>query len=129
MVEATLDTYHFAFIHASTIGDPGNPRAPNVRTQIVDGKLTFSYTIDQPANETIINVAEERDADGLRPVTYTLLATPNVVHLKKDSAAGVFVIYFAYAPVTDLDAELQVHMDRPTVGYRKWTAEMGIRFL
>jgi len=177
VVEATLDTYHFAFTHAGTIGDPGNPRAPNVRTQIVDGKLTFSYTIDQPANETIINVAEERDADGLRPVTYTLLATPNVVHLKEDSAAGVFVIYFAYSPVgpqktrwyrlvvrnhdldvphdvfmdledrinaqdqyvietmrpweltTDLDAELQVHMDRPTVGYRKWTAEMGIRFL
>ncbi|HEX6513920.1 MAG TPA: Rieske 2Fe-2S domain-containing protein [Chloroflexota bacterium] len=177
MVEATLDTYHFAFTHTGTIGDPSNPRAPAVRTTIRDGKLTFSYTIEQPANETIVNVADEGELEGLRPVTYTLLASPNVVHLRKDSAAGAFVIFFAYCPVgpqktrwyrlvvrnhdldvphdvfmdledrintqdqyvietmrpweltTDLDAELQVYMDRPTVGYRKWTAEMGIRFL
>jgi phenylpropionate dioxygenase-like ring-hydroxylating dioxygenase large terminal subunit len=177
MVEATLDTYHFAFTHVGTIGDPSNPRAPNTRTDVVDNRLTFSYTIDQPANETIVNVAHEGSAEGLRPVTYTLRAIPNVVHLRKDSAAGAFVIFFAYCPVgprktrwyrlvvrnhdldvphqvfqdledrinaqdqhvietmrpwelsTDLDAELQVSMDRPTVGYRKWTAEMGIRFL
>ena len=30
---------------------------------------------------------------------------------------------------TDLEAELQVYMDRPTVGYRRWLAEMGIQFL
>jgi phenylpropionate dioxygenase-like ring-hydroxylating dioxygenase large terminal subunit len=177
MVEATLDAYHFAFTHVGTIGDPDNPRAPNTRTEIVDGTLNFSYTIDQPANETIIKVAEGPAEGALVPVTYTLKAVPNVVHLKKVSAAGTFVIFFAYCPVgpqktrwyrlvvrdhdlevphnvfmdledrvneqdryvietmrpwelcTDLDAELQVYMDRPTVGYRRWLSEMGIRYL
>jgi vanillate O-demethylase monooxygenase subunit len=30
---------------------------------------------------------------------------------------------------TDLDAELQAWMDRPTVNYRRWLAQMGIEFL
>jgi hypothetical protein len=30
---------------------------------------------------------------------------------------------------TDLDAELQTYMDRPTVSYRKWLAGMGIEFM
>lgn len=177
MVEATLDTYHFAFTHVGTIGDPDNPAAPNARTEVMDAALTFSYTIDQPANETIVNVAAGKAEDALVPVTYSLRATPNVVHLRKVSDVGNFVIFFAYCPVgpqktrwyrlvlrdhdrevpndvfmdledrineqdryvietmrpwelsTDLDAELQVYMDRPTVGFRKWIAEMGIQYL
>lgn len=177
MVEATLDTYHFAFTHVGTIGDPDNPRAPQTHTEVVDGTLRFSYTIDQPANETIVDQTAGPLDDGLVPVTYSLRATPNVVHLKKASQAGNFVILFAYCPVgpqntrwyrlvlrdhdrdvpnrvfmdledrineqdrqvvetmrpwelsTDLDAELQVYMDRPTVGYRRWLAGMGIQYL
>ncbi len=175
MVEATLDTYHFAFTHVGTIGDPNNPRAPEARTEVVNRQLTFGYSIEQPANEGIV-AAEEVTSD-LVPVSYTMTAIPNVVHLRKSSEAGNFVILFAYAPLgpartkffrlvlrdhnkqvsndtfmdmedrinaqdqyvvetmqpwelsTDLDAELQVYMDRPTVGYRKWLAEMGVEYL
>jgi vanillate O-demethylase monooxygenase subunit len=177
MVEATLDTYHFAFTHVGTIGDPANPRAPKTRTEVADGRLAFSYTIDQPANETIVNVSEGGSGEAFLAVTYNVQATPNVVRLEKVSAAGRYVIYFAYCPVgprqtrwyrlilrdhdrdvpdsvfmdledrvneqdryvietmrpwelcTDLDAELQVYMDRPTVGYRRWCSDMGIQFL
>lgn len=175
MVEATLDTYHFAFTHVGTIGDPNNPRAPEARTEVVNRHLTFGYSIDQPANEG--TAAAEGDITGTVEVSYRMTAIPNVVHLRKSSGAGNFVIVFAYAPLgpartkffrlvlrdhnknvpndvfmdmedrineqnqhvvetmrpwelsTDLESELQVYMDRPTVGYRKWLAEMGVEYL
>ncbi len=174
-IEAALDTYHFAFTHVGTIGDRDNPRAPEVKPEVVGDRLTFSYTIDQPANDGI--AAEGREREGLLPVTYVMQATPNAVHLKKVSEAGSFIIYFAWCSVgprstrwyrlivrdhhlgvphdvymdfedrinaqdqyvvetmepwfvsTDLEDELHVYPDRPTVGYRRWAASLGLRWV
>jgi vanillate O-demethylase monooxygenase subunit len=175
MIEASLDTYHFAFTHRGTLGDPDNPQAPRPDVELRDGSLWISYAIDQVTNAGIASV--DGDSVATTRVAYHMRARPNAVRLTKVSAVGEFIIYIAVAPLgprrsrwyrlvvrnhdldvparvyTDLenainrqdqiviesmepwqstsevDEELHVVMDRPTLAYRRWMRELGARYL
>jgi vanillate O-demethylase monooxygenase subunit len=97
MIEAALDTYHFAFTHRGTIGDPNDPRAPRPDVRNEGNVLCMEYAVEQPAHAGI--VAEDRAITGTVTVRYRMTAAPNAVRLVKASAAGEYVIYLTSAPL------------------------------
>jgi vanillate O-demethylase monooxygenase subunit len=97
MIEAALDTYHFAFTHRGTIGDPNDPRAPRPDVHIDDGVLCIEYDVEQLANPGI--VPHDGEITGSVRVRYRMTATPNAVRLVKQSDAGEYVIYLTAAPL------------------------------
>lgn len=180
IIEASLDTYHFAFTHQGTIGDPAHPEAPKSTVTISDDCFYIEYDILQPDNKTVSYEKAPSESSVAPPHIvshYQFWATPNVVHLRKSSSKMHFSVLAAVCPVepqlsrfyrilykgrdmkvsseefiatqdrinqedqiviesmqpwelaTDLDAELQVYVDRPTVAYRRWLAGMGLQFL
>lgn len=176
IVEASLDTYHFAFTHQGTIGDPAHPEAPQSKVTITDDYFYIEYDIIQPDNPTV-SYERASPEPGHIVSHYQFWATPNAVYLRKSSPGANFAVLAASCPIkpqltkfyrilfqghdiavsaeefmktqdrinaedqvivesmhpwelsTDLDAELQVYVDRPTVSYRRWLAEMGLKFL
>jgi vanillate O-demethylase monooxygenase subunit len=180
IIEASLDTYHFAFTHQGTIGDPAHPEAPKTDVVIDDDCFYIEYDIRQPDNPTV-SYGKAASNDDRAPASvvshYQFWATPNAVHLRKSSEKAHFGVLAAVCAVrpqlskfyrilykgrgmkvsagdfmttqdrinkedqivvesmqpweltTDLDAELQVYVDRPTVAYRRWLADMGLQFL
>src|SRR6267143_5475357 len=62
MIEAALDTYHFAFTHRGTIGDPNDPRAPRPDVRLEGETLCIDYEVAQPVNPGI--VTSERTISG-----------------------------------------------------------------
>jgi vanillate O-demethylase monooxygenase subunit len=97
MIEAALDTYHFAFTHRGTIGDPNDPRAPRPDVRLEGETLCIDYEVAQPVNPGI--VTSERTISGSVNVRYRMTASPNAVRLVKHSAAGEYVIYLTSAPL------------------------------
>lgn len=178
IVESSLDTYHFAFAHWGTIGDPSKPEAPKTTVEVRDDCFYIEYSIQQPRNKTVTYAPEttEAGADFLT-ARYQFWAIPNSVHLLKSAEHVGFGVFVGLCPVrphltafyrilyvsrdwdldhdefqrtqnllnkqdqdvvesqrpwelsTDLDAELQAYVDRPTVDYRRWLARLGIQFL
>lgn len=191
IAEAFLDTYHFAFTHWGSLGDPSRPEAPRATVTLHADHFEMDYESRQP-NSRAVNYGSEaaraaaangqagngqsEPADFLVS-RYQGWAVPNAVYLLKTTGAIRFGILAAICPLgprqsklyrilyadrdwqvdhrelyenqdrinaedqhivetarpwelaTDLDAELQTYMDRPTVSYRKWLAGMGIEFM
>ena len=90
MMEAQFDLYHFAFTHPGTIGDPNNPKAPEPRFGVEDGRFFVSYTVSQTAYAGIVQ--QGSGVTGLVPVRYDIKATPNAARLTKTSPAGTFIV-------------------------------------
>ena len=183
ITEAFLDTYHFAFTHWGSLGDPSRPEAPRAKVTLHDDHFEMDYESRQP-NSRAVNYGSEAassnghdDAPEFLVSRYQGWAVPNAVYLLKTTGKIRFGILAAVCPLaprlsklyrilyadkdwqvdhrelsenqdrinaedqfivetarpwelaTDLDAELQTYMDRPTVSYRKWLAGMGIEFM
>lgn len=172
IVEASLDTYHFAFTHRGTIGDPSVPGAPVAATLDIDGAYAIEYELAQPAVTDVTYLSS--DAPGTVRSRYRFVAQPSVVYMVKSTGTVTFATLLAMHPrnagetviyrtiflardgkfdadafqrtqnavfredkvvvesqrpsevSSDLDAELHALMDRPTVGYRRWLASLGV---
>jgi phenylpropionate dioxygenase-like ring-hydroxylating dioxygenase large terminal subunit len=181
ITEAFLDTYHFAFTHWGSLGDPVRPEAPKAEVTIHDDYFYLDYCSRQP-NSRAVNygseaAAGESEAPEFLVSRYQGWAVPNAVYLLKMTGAIRFGILAAVCPLaprrsklyrilyadrdwkvdhrdlaenqdrinredreivetarpwelsTDLDAELQTYMDRPTVTYRRWLAGLGLELM
>ena len=189
ITEAFLDTYHFAFVHWGSLGDPSRPEAPRAQVALRDDHFHMDYESRQP-NSRAVNYGSEAATSANGSVggeqvesaeflvsRYQGWAVPNTVYLLKTTGGIRFGILAAVCPLeprrsklyrilyadrswqvdhrelaenqdrinaedrlivetarpwelaTDLDAELQTYMDRPTVTYRRWLAGMGIEFM
>jgi phenylpropionate dioxygenase-like ring-hydroxylating dioxygenase large terminal subunit len=175
MVEASLDTYHFAFAHRSSIGNPDLPAAPVVTVVASDSAYCIEYDIVQPAAEAVTYVSSpEREQTVV--AHYRFAVQPSVVTMTKSTGEVSFAAMLAMYPrsaeettvfrwiyphrdwnvdldafqrtqaqvfaedrrvvesqrpwelTTDLDEEIHALMDRPTVGYRRWLASLGVSF-
>lgn len=177
IIEASLDTYHFAFTHWGSIGDPSHPDAPHARVTSGEDVFTIGYDIQQPRTRSVTYTDDAGDTAPFLTSHYQFTALPNAIHMLKTNAAVRFGTVLAVKPldaersvvyrrlytagdwpvdlsefyatqtrvneedrlviesqrpwelVTDLDAELQAYVDRPTVAFRRWLAARGIRFL
>ncbi len=102
VVEASLDTYHFAFTHRNTIGNPDRPAAPRA-TVSMDGSFFYlEYDIHQPKNPTVTYVtagAAAAAAAGYVTSHYQFWAAPNVVRMRKTSGNVRFAVVVAMCPV------------------------------
>jgi phenylpropionate dioxygenase-like ring-hydroxylating dioxygenase large terminal subunit len=176
VVEASLDTYHFAFAHRSSIGDPGLPAAPVAHVVPESSAYAIEYDIAQPAAEAV-TYDRAAPVDAATVVSrYRFAVQPSVVSMMKKTGDVAFAALLAMHPrdaeetvvyrriyphrswqvdldafvrtqaqvfsedrlvvesqrpwelASDLDAELHALMDRPTVGYRRWLASLGIAF-
>ena len=182
ITEAFLDTYHFAFTHWGSLGDPSHPEAPKAVVGIDGDGFYMDYYSRQP-NSRAVNYGEAIADASTGPASAFLVsryqgwAVPNAVYLLKTTGPVRFGILAAVCPLgarlsklyrilyaardwqvdhrelaenqnrinqedrdivetarpwelsTDLDAELQTYMDRPTVTYRKWLATMNVQFM
>lgn len=200
IAEAFLDTYHFAFTHWGSLGDPARPEAPRATVSLHADHFAMEYESRQPnsravnygseaARSPVINGRTENgraEGSSHNPAMqaaeflvsrYQGWAAPNAIYLVKTTGSIRFGILAAICPLaprlsklyrilyadkdwqvdhrelyenqdrinaedrhivetarpwelaTDLDAELQTYMDRPTVSYRKWLAGLGIEFM
>jgi len=178
IIEASLDTYHFAFTHWGSIGDPSRPEAPRTRVTSDDEVFSIEYDIEQPRTRSVTYRDEHAsEPDAYLRSHYRFSALPNAIHMLKSNPAVRFGTLLAVKPVsaersvvyrrlytagdwpvdlsefyatqtrvneedrvviesqrpselvTDLDAELQAYVDRPTVAFRRWLAARGIRAL
>jgi phenylpropionate dioxygenase-like ring-hydroxylating dioxygenase large terminal subunit len=182
ITEAFLDTYHFAFTHWGSLGDPSRPEAPKAAVAMDGNGFHMEYSSRQP-NTGAVNYGATITDTSAGPVPefvvarYQGRAVPNAVYLLKTTGPIRFGILVAVCPLgprlsklyrilyasrdwqvdhrnlaanqdrinqedreivetarpwelsTDLDAELQTYMDRPTVTYRKWLATMNVHFM
>ena len=188
IAEAFLDTYHFAFTHWGSLGDPSRPEAPRATVTTSERGFAMVYESRQPNSRAVTYGAVEAAASNgptngaveepeFLVSRYEGWALPNAVYLLKTTGKIRFGILAAICPLgptrsklyrllyadrdwsvdhaelfenqnrinaedqqivetarpwelaTDLDAELQTYMDRPTVSFRKWLAVMGIEFM
>ena len=96
IVEASLDTYHFAFAHRSSIGDPGLPGAPVARVIPASFAYAIEYDIAQPAAEAVTYdaLAAERTVIS----RYRFAVQPSVVTMVKRSGNVAFAALLAMHP-------------------------------
>ena len=177
MVEASLDTYHFAFAHRSSIGDPSLPAAPvahvvhpttpthRVRHRAAGrrgGDLRHGRRRGRARQSCLVTGSQSsRPSSSMMKTTgdvaFAALLAMHPRRAEETTAyrriyphrelgrrsrrvqrtqAQVFaedrLVVESQRPwelTTDLDAELHASMDRPTVGYRRWLASLGIVLL
>lgn len=91
VVMGALDDTHFAWVHPGVLGDEAHPEAPDHEAHREGDYLVTSYSIQQPANESI-------GGAGLETVSYTNWATPNSIRLLKSGPAGRFVLMDVSSP-------------------------------
>lgn len=96
-VEGTLDTYHIAFAHRASIGNPDMPEAPRTEVRQEGQFLYMEFTVDQEQNPS---AKGGEDADARVPVLYQQWASPNVVFILKSSPAGRYGLLFLYRVVS-----------------------------
>jgi phenylpropionate dioxygenase-like ring-hydroxylating dioxygenase large terminal subunit len=97
MVEASLDTYHFAFAHRSSIGNPDLPSAPVAKAVASDSAYCIEYDIVQPAAEAVTyasSSARERTVVS----HYSFAVQPSVVTMTKSSRDVSFAAMLAMHP-------------------------------
>ena len=104
MVEASLDTYHFAFTHRTSIGDPGYPDAPVTDVTAADDHYLIQYDIDQPDTPMInygTDAVEEARATTVTFVTshYDFYAVPSGIHMIKTTGGVRFATLLAMCPI------------------------------
>ena len=105
-VEGTLDTYHIAFAHRGSIGNPSQPEAPRAEVRQEGSVLYMEFHLDQDQNPSAKGGDE---ADARVKVLYQQWATPNIVFLLKTSPAGRYGLLFFYRIVSPTE----------TVAYRR----------
>lgn len=96
VVMAALDDTHFPWVHPGILGDPAHPEPPDHEVWRENEHLVSTYTILQPANDTVAH-GEEREV--LEKVTYTNYVTPTSIRLVKESAAGTYIVWQASSPI------------------------------
>lgn len=107
-VEGTLDTYHIAFAHRDSIGNPAAPEAPDTLVEQQGNLLYMKFELDQEENPSAQGVGEASQEGRVR-VLYEQWSNPNVVFLLKTSAVGRYGILFMFRAVST----------RETVFYRQ----------
>ena len=107
IVDASLDTYHFAFTHRATIGDPNHPEAPTSRTDTDDDRFYLEYSIEQPASRSVTYADPPRARNdtavaGASTVTssYQFWARPSTVFMRKTNPFVRFGTLVAIHPVS-----------------------------
>lgn len=95
-VEGTVDTYHIAFTHRASIGDPALPEAPVSRVRRLTQNLLYTeFELEQTVNASAGSLASERTVS----VQYQQWWSTNYVYLLKTSPAGRYGLFFAYRVV------------------------------
>ena len=100
-VEGSLDTYHFAFTHRGTIGDPTRPEAPKARVSLDGPFFYLEYDIHQPKNPTVTYDADAiagSDRPGFVTSHYQFWAAPNAIRMRKTSGKVRFSVLVAMCP-------------------------------
>jgi vanillate O-demethylase monooxygenase subunit len=92
IVMAALDDTHFPWVHPGLLGDRDHPEPPDHEVRREGDALVCSYSILQPANESIGGAA-------LETVEYLNRVTPTTVRLTKRGPAGSYVLFQAMCPV------------------------------
>jgi len=96
VVEGTLDTYHIAFAHRGTIGNPNEPEAP--QAEVEQGQFLYmEFELDQNQNPS---AKGSNDSQKRVPVLYQQWASPNVVFLLKTSPGIRYGLLFLYRVVS-----------------------------
>jgi phenylpropionate dioxygenase-like ring-hydroxylating dioxygenase large terminal subunit len=104
MVEASLDTYHFAFTHRASIGDPGYPDAPATAVTSNDDYYLIQYDIGQP-DTPMINYGTDAVATARSETAsivtshYDFYAVPSCIHMIKTTGDIRFATLFAMCPI------------------------------
>jgi vanillate O-demethylase monooxygenase subunit len=96
IVMGALDDTHFPWVHPGLLGDPGHPEPPDHTAYREGDYLVSTYSILQPANETISGAEA---GGGLETVTYTNWCTPSSIRLLKEGPAGRYSLYEVVCPV------------------------------
>jgi phenylpropionate dioxygenase-like ring-hydroxylating dioxygenase large terminal subunit len=96
VIMGALDDTHFPWVHPGLLGDPGHPEPPEHEAHEEGPYVVSSYSILQPANETISGAEQSGE---LETVTYTNYCTPTTIRLLKDGPAGRYAIFQAVTPV------------------------------
>jgi vanillate O-demethylase monooxygenase subunit len=91
-----LDDTHFPWVHPGLLGDPDHPEPPDHEAYRDGDYLVSTYSMLQPANETISGAEV---SGGLETVTYTNYCTPTSIRLVKEGPAGRYAILQAMTPV------------------------------
>jgi vanillate O-demethylase monooxygenase subunit len=92
IVMGALDDTHFPWVHPGILGDPAHPEPPDHHAELEGDALVAWYETDQPAREFGAHAATEQ-------VAYRNWATPSTIRLRKRSAVGTYVIFYAICPV------------------------------
>ncbi|MES1248317.1 MAG: aromatic ring-hydroxylating dioxygenase subunit alpha [Actinomycetota bacterium] len=95
MVEASLDTYHFAFAHRTSIGDPSLPAAPTATVVPSDSAYCIEYDIVQPAAEAVTYASS---SDETVVSHYRFAVQPSVVTMTKSTGDVAFAALLALHP-------------------------------
>jgi phenylpropionate dioxygenase-like ring-hydroxylating dioxygenase large terminal subunit len=95
-IEGTLDTYHIAFAHRGSIGNPQEPEAPRAEVRPEGQFLYMEFYLDQDQNPS----AKGGDTTQRVKVLYQQWGSPNIVYLLKTSPAGRYGLLFFYRIVS-----------------------------
>lgn len=98
-VEGTLDTYHIAFAHRGSIGNPAEPEAPDTLVEQQGDLLYMELELDQEENLSAQGAGEAPQMGRVR-VLYQQWSSPNVVFLLKTAPAGRYGILFLFRVVS-----------------------------
>ena len=96
IVMGALDDTHFPWVHPGLLGDPAHPEPPDHQAYREGDYLVSSYSILQPANETI---SGQDTGGGLETVSYTNWCTPSSIRLLKAGPAGRYSIFEVVCPI------------------------------
>jgi vanillate O-demethylase monooxygenase subunit len=97
MVEASLDTYHFAFAHRSSIGNPDLPAAPVATVVASDSAYCIEYDIVQPAAEAVTYASSSAQEQTVVS-HYRFAVQPSVVTMTKSTGDVSFAAMLAMHP-------------------------------
>lgn len=97
MVEASLDTYHFAFAHRSSIGNPNLPAAPVATVVASQSAYCIEYDIIQPAAEEV-TYATAPTQEQTVVSHYRFAVQPSVVTMTKSTGDVSFAAMLAMHP-------------------------------